>query len=63
MISMVGEGPRADGWGELGDGGRFCAKLFNLREKGSLKLPHKDIHHMAATQYCRWFCFTVLGSA
>lgn len=33
---------------ELGDGGHFCAKLFNLREKGSLKLQHKDIHHMAA---------------
>lgn len=37
----------------------FCAKLFHLRETGSLKLPCKDTHHMAT--YGLRFCFALLG--
>lgn len=51
VISEVGDGAGSDEHRGLREEVNFRTKLFRLREKGSLKLPCKDIHHMAAHRH------------
>lgn len=51
VISEVGDGAGSDEHRGLREEVHFRTKLFHLREKGSLKLPCKDTHHMAARRH------------